>query len=304
MVVAQNELVSIIVPVYNAEQYLGQCFQSIADQTYTNIDVVVVDDGSTDRSAELCDEWAKKDSRFHITHQSNQGVGAARNKGLACAEGDYIAWVDSDDWIEPDWIEQLYIKIEQYQADMVSINRGFRNHPEQDMLLEHKAIFKNDNEIGRELWSSFTRQEIFQGLVFRNFQIGEDACFLTQARTRCNKVVLCYQKGYHYRINDNSLVHSFQLQSMYSWVDSLEYREEIVRKECPEYVKYMHWTLVIDAASMIRFCRKYRQEKGGPELEWRIKKIIAKHIFRIRYSILTVKAIRDTTGALKCLLLG
>ena len=172
------------------------------------------------------------------------------------------------------------------------------------MLLKYKAIIKNDNEFARELWSTFTRREIFRGLIFQNFQIGEDACFLTQARAKCNKVVLCYQKGYHYRVNDNSLVHSFQLQSMYSWVDSLEYREEIVRKEYPEYVKYMHWTLAIDAATVIRFCRGHHQEKGVPELEWRTRRIIARHIFRIRYFMLTPKAIHDTLAALKYLLLG
>lgn len=297
-------LISVIVPVYNAGQYLKQCFQSIADQTYTNLDVVVIDDGSTDGSAEFCDVWAAKDTRFHVTHQSNQGVGAARGNGLAHAKGKYVAWVDSDDWIDSDWIEALFEKIERYQADMVSVNKGCRNHPERDMLLEHEDIFRNEKELGYTLWGTLTKREMFQGLIFQNFSVGEDTCFLTEARTRCERLVLCYRKGYHYRVQDDSLLHSFKLQSMYSWADSLECREDIVRKECPQYLKYMHLGLAIDAAMMLRTCRMHRHENGVPELERRIKRILAKHVFRIQYFALSPLAFREAVAAIKCLLLG
>ena len=96
------DLISIIVPIYNVEQYLNQCLQSVCSQSYDNLEIILVDDGSSDRSPELCDEWAEKDSRIHVIHKQNGGLSDARNTGISCAKGEYIAFVDSDDWIEKD----------------------------------------------------------------------------------------------------------------------------------------------------------------------------------------------------------
>lgn len=110
---------SIIVPVYNAESFIDKCFRSIESQTCPDFEVIVIDDGSTDLSGEICDAWAAKDSRFRVYHQENQGVGKAREAGLREASGQYIVWVDADDWAAPDLAEQVLRKFAETDADIV-----------------------------------------------------------------------------------------------------------------------------------------------------------------------------------------
>lgn len=101
------ETISVIVPVYNAEKYLDRCVESIVAQTYKNLEIILVDDGSTDNSPAICDAWAKKDSRIRVIHKKNGGVSSARNAGLDACTGDYIGFADADDWMEPDMYEVL-----------------------------------------------------------------------------------------------------------------------------------------------------------------------------------------------------
>ena len=102
-----SDLISIIVPVYNVEKYLDRCIQSIVEQTYRNLEIILVDDGSTDGSEKICDSWAVKDNRIRVIRQNNMGGGAARNAALDVAKGDFIAFVDSDDYIEPNAITTM-----------------------------------------------------------------------------------------------------------------------------------------------------------------------------------------------------
>lgn len=110
--------ISVIVPVYKTEQYLNRCVQSITDQTYKNLEIILVDDGSPDNCPEMCDQWAKKDERIKVIHKRNGGISSARNAGLDSATGDYIMFADSDDWMEPDMAEFLYRLIVKYDADI------------------------------------------------------------------------------------------------------------------------------------------------------------------------------------------
>lgn len=102
-------LISIIIPVYNVEHYLDKCLESVCGQTYTNLEIILVDDGSTDKSGEICDAYAAKDARIKVIHQENVGQSAARNVALEVAQGDFLGFVDSDDWIEPDMYRFLYL---------------------------------------------------------------------------------------------------------------------------------------------------------------------------------------------------
>ena len=116
--IGMNNKISIIVPVYNVAQYLHACIDSIINQTYKNIEVVLVDDGSTDDSGNICEEYKKNDERIIVVHQKNSGLSAARNVGIEISTGEYITFIDSDDYISPDYIENLYSALEQYSADI------------------------------------------------------------------------------------------------------------------------------------------------------------------------------------------
>lgn len=113
-------LVTIIVPVYNVRAYVGECIESLLNQTYTNLEIILVDDGSTDGSEAVCDEYAKKDSRIRVIHQENQGPAAARNAGLDHASGEYVTFVDSDDVVASVFIEKLYKLLKKYHADIAA----------------------------------------------------------------------------------------------------------------------------------------------------------------------------------------
>ena len=109
--------ISIIVPVYQAEKYISKCIESIVNQTYKNLEIILVDDGSTDRSGEICDEYGKKDNRIVVVHNKNKGVSVARNCGLDIATGDYITFVDSDDYIDLQMYSEMMKVVEKYSCD-------------------------------------------------------------------------------------------------------------------------------------------------------------------------------------------
>ena len=107
------ELVTVIVPIYNVKNYLKQCLDSIINQTYSKLEIILVDDGSTDGCASICDEYAKADNRVHVIHKKNAGLGMARNSGLEIANGEFVVYVDSDDWLEKNMVEKMLMAIDQ-----------------------------------------------------------------------------------------------------------------------------------------------------------------------------------------------
>lgn len=117
-------LVSVVIPIYNVETYLHQCLDSVVNQTFGNLEIILVDDGSIDGCGAICDEYAGKDSRFRVLHTDNRGLASARNTGLEAATGEYIFYIDSDDWIEPVTIESLLSTAEDYDADIVAAGRS------------------------------------------------------------------------------------------------------------------------------------------------------------------------------------
>lgn len=133
--------ISVIVPVYNVEKYLDRCIKSIINQTFEDIEIILVNDGSTDRSGDICDEYKRKDSRIKVIHQNNKGVSNARNKGILEASGDYIQFVDSDDWIEKEFCENVYNQIYKYNPDIIFT--GFILEDDHGNLIREKIPNKN-----------------------------------------------------------------------------------------------------------------------------------------------------------------
>ena len=144
--------ISIIVPVYNVEEYLNRCLNSIESQTFSDFECVLVDDGSTDSSGQLCDEWEKKDERFVCFHKANGGLSDARNAGISKSNGKYVTFVDSDDWIYADYLEVLYQGIEEFGADIVS-----------SQLIRFSNEFESDNHKRSKLiWNTYTQNEYLE----------------------------------------------------------------------------------------------------------------------------------------------
>ena len=161
-----KNLISVIIPLYNAEKYLKNCITSVVGQTYRNLEIILVDDGSNDNSLSICEKFALQDNRIKVFHQNNGGVASARNKGLSEASGEFIAWVDSDDSIEPEYIEKLYDAVKEYNAD---ISIALKQYKKQIKYIHSREKIVQEYLMGNltaYLWSTFVKRALYNELRF------------------------------------------------------------------------------------------------------------------------------------------
>lgn len=203
-------MVSVIVPIYNTEKYLEKCLASIEKQTYQNIEIILVNDGSKDNSEKIAASFVQRDSRFILVNQNNQGVSAARNHGLNKAHGQYVMFVDSDDWMEPDMIEILVKNCQKTGADVSCCQSDFqtRNDIESlEMWNQDRTIreFLAHKRINGQLTNKLLKRSKTENVLFdTKIKYGEDALFLWQLLKVCNGICLTNQVLYHITIHDDS----------------------------------------------------------------------------------------------------
>lgn len=209
----QNELISIIAPVYQVEAYLPACVKSVLAQTYTNLELILVDDGSRDSSGSLCDTYARQDSRIRVLHQENQGVSAARNAGLKLASGEYLAFIDSDDLIKPDYLEVLHRNLTEHAADIacccsvapggeILVNETLplirRSRLIRDPEEFYKDIVENQEIYWSCIWGKLFRAELAKKHRFRPLRYGEDGVYMYDIFSEKPVVYLDLYEGYYY----------------------------------------------------------------------------------------------------------
>lgn len=208
-----NSKVTVIVPVYNMENYIHKCIQSLLDQTYKNIEIILVDDASTDRCPQICDEYAAKYPRVRTVHQKNTGVSGARNRGLEMATGTKIAFVDSDDWIHPSMIEEMVSAAEKNDADIVICDWMTFNHGEEEGEAHTQAI--NNSAPMEQIRDEFLmdyhpnymcnklfNKDLFMGIRFpENIIYYEDMYIQAELFCRCKKAYYLSKSFYCYRIH-------------------------------------------------------------------------------------------------------
>lgn len=224
-----NEKISVIVPVYKVEPYLRRCVDSILAQTYTNLEIILVDDGSPDNCPAICDEYAEQDERVRVIHKSNGGLSDARNAGLDIAIGDWLSFIDSDDWIEPSMYETLMIHAENHEAQ-ISIGGVF------DELMTENGIAVKKTTAGESVtiesrkkidamrhflthswsaWDKIYRREIFDGIRYPIGEINEDEAIALQLLDNCDRVVYTNEPFYHYISRPESITtSSFSLKKL------------------------------------------------------------------------------------------
>ncbi len=215
-------LISIIVPIYKVESLLDTCVRSLIAQTYTNTEIILVDDGSPDRCGELCDEWAEKDARIRVVHKENGGLSDARNAGLAMATGEYIGFVDSDDWIEPRMYELLYNALCETDADIAECDRDdfSDEHPATPFTAE--AITKHvytaeqalaelivDGALRQTVWNKLYRAELVTDPLFPVGKLNEDEFWTYKVFGQANTIVHIDAKLYHYYQREGSIIHVY-----------------------------------------------------------------------------------------------
>lgn len=252
-----DSLVSLIVPVYNVGNYLNVCVDSLLRQTYANIQVILVDDGSTDGSADLCDAWADKDSRVMVIHQANNGVSMARNAGINAAEGDWLEFVDSDDWLEEGTVDGLLGLVRDKHAQMAIFNyRSVSAEDTLDTVREQPADYRiKEGILSRRdvldcilaysgvkgyVWNKFfSRTLIEQGdLQFdSNISMCEDLLFNVECASLSTVTVSTNQCLYNYRSDPNSTSHKVDLKSLATCLEAHERMMSIVPQESKSSVK-------------------------------------------------------------------
>lgn len=240
-----NTLVSVIIPVYNVEKYVADCIESIIRQTYTNLEILLVDDGSKDNSGQICDEYAKRDGRIKVIHKENGGVSSARNKGLELAQGDYVTFVDSDDFVSKEYVQALYTNMQEQNADLTFcgfVFSGKKNVSGKEKRPSRMEIdFNSPNTIkymgrflrvGSYIMGSSCRvlykKETIEGLSFQpNIRIGEDLLFVLNAIARAKTVSSIEKDLYFYRVNEESAIQSYKKEYLQNQEDLYEEVQKI-----------------------------------------------------------------------------
>ena len=218
MSIIDNRMVSVIIPAYNVEQYVERCVYSVIQQTYRNMEIILVDDGSTDSTGIICDRLAKEDNRISVIHKANGGLSDARNAGLDASRGEYISFVDSDDYIATDMIEHMMRAMCEEDISMVVAgfwkqNGDVRTYcgPTTDRIVSSEEALI-DIYVGHEIYPSscnkLYRRELFDNNRFAVGMINEDSEIITKLLTECNRVALVSKPLYIYMIREGSITQS------------------------------------------------------------------------------------------------
>jgi glycosyltransferase involved in cell wall biosynthesis len=213
-----SDLISIIIPVYNVEKYLPQCINSILKQTITNLEIILVDDGSLDNSGKICDEFSKLDNRIVVIHKENNGLSSARNAGLEIATGNYVGFVDSDDWLDENMYETLLNLIKDTNAD-ISCCKFFKtaNGDEKILPINNEVIESFNNLEGLNnfytdlytqtvvAWNKLYKIQLFDNIIYPIGKIHEDEGTTYKLFYKANKITYTNRPLYYYRTTPNSI---------------------------------------------------------------------------------------------------
>ncbi|WP_053984386.1 glycosyltransferase family 2 protein [Niameybacter massiliensis] len=241
-------LISVVIPIYNVEPYLKRCIDSVIQQTYSNVEIWLVNDGSIDRCGQIADQYAKKDCRIHVIHKVNGGLSDARNVGMASATGEYLFFLDSDDWIVPDALESLYGTIQKEDADLVvgglyyayedKISQEFRMK-EENMAFEVLDHFQAMEalvcceSIKNFAWGKLYKRSLIQDIKFPKGKLFEDIFWQHQVFSRVHKCVVLAKPIVYYFQRPESIVGTFKAKNL-DRLEGLHERYKFISHNYPE----------------------------------------------------------------------
>ena len=247
-------LVSIIIPVYQVEKYLEKCIASVVNQTYQNLEIILIDDGSPDNCPAICDVWKARDQRITVIHQQNGGLSVARNEGLKIATGEFIGFVDSDDWIEPEMYELLLTALLEADADIAVCNCQVENErgvvaqinsrdPERKIYSSEEALkrlLKVQGFIYNYVWNKLYRKTVISNIMFPEGKLYEDGPWTAQVIGNSRTVVCIDCSLYHYLFNLKSLSHNDRqkLRRLQDEHEMIEQRIEYIHENYPHLEKF------------------------------------------------------------------
>ena len=249
-------LVSVIVPVYNVKDYLRSALDSIICQTYTNLEIILVDDGSTDGCGEICDEYASRDDRIVVVHQENKGLSGARNTGLDIMHGDMVAYLDSDDELKPDYILEMFKAIRESSSDIVLCrfsyidDHGCASEKHKGVVLpvaKQGEYTREDalralagGKINYSVWNKLYDSRLWDGLRFPDGHTYEDGDTIYRILDRCKKVYVIDKDLYLYRERSGSIVNTDSGENYKDRIRSHRHFNDYIRKNIPEIFDKKH----------------------------------------------------------------
>lgn len=278
--------VSVIIPVYNVEKYLNRCIDSVIYQTYQDFEIVLIDDGSTDASGEICDKYAMKDSRIKVIHKKNGGLSDARNVGMDNASGNWIVFIDSDDFIEKIMLEVLYDLVSENDVEIAAC--GINNCYDKKIIPQYDRLESfvcsgvealKLTLIGQKLPGSICNKMIKSTLAKKyRFIVGkfyEDAFFTPDLLLNANNVAVTTQPLYNYWHRSDSITTEVFSDKKMDIIYAYIYTKQVVQNKCPELIRYadfrLYWSHFIVLDSMLR-SNRYRSYKRFDEVVRYLKK--------------------------------
>jgi glycosyltransferase involved in cell wall biosynthesis len=255
-----NDLVSVVVPIYQAEKYLVECIDSLFLQTYKDLEIILVNDGSQDRSGEIIDNYSKKDTRIKSIHKKNGGVSLAKNFGIEAATGTYITFIDADDSIREDFIENLVSDMKKYDVRIATTATDIL--PVEQDTLENVEICDRFEAYERIFYGTLEKSENGIQMLDRRLlvehkvlfdprkKIGEDFDFFVQALAHCDKIAVDYRKMYYYRSNPTSTMHQNVNEGLMKAVTNFSSIGEKLMKKYPELKKAVDAKKFSDSVSL------------------------------------------------------
>lgn len=286
----EQSLLSIIVPVYNVEEFIDECLESIVRQTYHNLEIIVVDDGSTDSSGKKCDEWSECDNRIVVIHKKNGGLSDARNAGLEIAKGKYIGFVDSDDVIHPQMYQRLYETLQQtdseisccgvqkiYTAENFSEQKIVQSKAESYTDSEALLSIIKDEKIRVTVWNKLYMRNVIGNTVFEFGRCHEDEFWSYRIFGKTKKIVVLDEKYYGYRQRENSIMsRKYSVRNL----DILEARAERLRfleENYPELVNEARCDFRFTCIRAMQLSMMYVKEEAFQECRQRILGYVKTH---------------------------
>lgn len=269
--------ISVIVPVYKVEPYLDKCISSIVNQTYRNLEIILVDDGSPDNCPAMCDTWAEKDSRIRVIHKTNGGLSDARNAGMAIATGELMTFVDSDDWIAPDMYEHLYQRLAENNSDVATcgVQMVWEDKTPSCTLTRESSCVLNQEEAMRAIieeswlkqpvWYKLYKTELVRDILFPVGKYHEDVFWSYQAVGRAQRVSVSDHIGYYYLQRGGSIMGAGyslkRLDAVEAKVQRCAYIQERFPALSPLAVKDLWFTCIYQGQLALRTLDKTEAEK-------------------------------------------
>ena len=265
-------LVSVIIPVYNTEKYLRNCIESVISQTYKNLEIILVDDGSPDNCGKICDEYAKTDLRIKVFHNENGGLSRARNFGIEKSNGEYVTFIDSDDFVEPNFVSTLVELCKKHNADIVQCNRCYNNE-KKDRESECERIYSNIEAQYLLLGENYIptvnstckliNKKLFDTLKFEEGRIHEDEIIIHRMLYLSNKVVFINKRMYVVNRSEGSITRSEyslkKLDYLYALEDRIQFYTNVKLKELYTLTLYNYIMSVKKNIKQIQ--KKFPEEK-------------------------------------------